>query len=433
MGRINAVREIWRPETKADAQAVLKELNEVLASPQFCNSKRYPALLRYVVEHTLAGRADNLKERTLGIEVFGRPATYDTSLDTVVRYTAGEIRKRLLLYYHDQGQDARIQIHLPAGSYVPEFICAQPEADELTTTGSGSLEPERAAPAELPRHNAGHSHTATAEPEPAVAAATTPMREQPTARPNSGWKLWVSLALLLMVICGALALKFNWTRHPDAVEQFWAPLAHEPGTTLVCLGGVVFEQDKYSGVITAGKDIDYPFVSMQIAASLPRVSQVLDREKRAYEIESAASTPITQMRDRPVVLLGAYNNEWTMRILNTLRYRFSPEPVESIFDSQTPNIQWSRDKSIPYSKADDYALVARFRDPSTDGFVVVLAGLGRNGSEAAAEFATSPHYMGMVRDRVGSDLENKNIEVVLKVNVFDGKTGAPSIVAVHTW
>jgi hypothetical protein len=425
---MNAVREIWRPETKADAQAVLKELNEVLGSPHFCNSKRYPALLRYVVEHTLAGQAENLKERTLGIEVFGRAATYDTSLDTVVRYTAGEIRKRLLLYYHDQGRSARIQIHLPAGSYVPEFVCTQSEADELTPA-SGSLETERALPTtESPRLPVGLPPTA--EPESPAAVVATAVGEGR----SSGWKIWAGFGLLLILICGGvLALRFNWAQRPDAVEQFWAPLAHEPGTTLVCLGGVVFEQDKYSGVITAGKDIDYPFVSMQIAASLPRVSQVLDQEKRAYEVESAASTPITQMRDRPVVLLGAYNNEWTMRILNPLRYRFSPEPVESIFDSQNPAIQWSRDKSIPYSKADDYALVARFRDPSTDGFVVVLAGLGRNGSEAAAEFATSPHYMAMVRDRVGSQLQNKNIEIVLKVNVFDGKTGAPSIVAVHTW
>src|ERR1700761_4312440 len=129
MGRINVAPEVWHPETKADREAVLMELREVLASPQFCNSKRYPALLRYVVEQTLAGQAENLKERTLGIEVFGRPATYDTSLDTVVRYTAGEIRKRLSLYYHEQGRDARIQIHLPAGSYVPEFICTTPETE----------------------------------------------------------------------------------------------------------------------------------------------------------------------------------------------------------------------------------------------------------------------------------------------------------------
>ena len=56
-----------------------------------------------------------------------------------------------------------------------------------------------------------------------------------------------------------------------------------------------------------------------------------------------------------------------------------------------------------------------FRDPSTDGLVMVLAGLGRNGSEAAAQFATSPHYMELLRERIGNDLRKKNVEVLLKV------------------
>jgi hypothetical protein len=429
MSRTNAVREAWHPETRSDNEAVLKELKEVLASPQFCNSKRYPALLRYVVEHTLAGQADNLKERTLGVEVFGRPAAYDTSLDTVVRYTAGEIRKRLLIYYHEQGRSARIQIHLPAGSYVPEFVCSDVEdAPEETAAFhpiTRAVEPpaqtREFAEAPLP-----------IEPPVAVPLSLSTQAKFPSQE-GFRWKLWLPIAVISVLLIAGIGWKLAVFHASNAVEDFWGPLAHEPGTTLVCLGGSVFEQNKYSGVVTAGKDIDYPFVSMQIAASLPRISHVLDAENREYEVQSAASTPITQMRDRPVVLLGGYNNEWSMRMLQPLRYQFSVEPVESLMDTQNPKNSWSRDKSIPYSKADDYALIARFRDPSTDGFVVVLAGLGRNGSEAAAQFATSPRYMAQVRDRIGGNLRKKNIEVVLKVNVFDGKTGAPSILAVHTW
>ena len=77
--------------------------------------------------------------------------------------------------------------------------------------------------------------------------------------------------------------------------------------------------------------------------------------------------------------------------------------------------------------------MARFRDTTTDGWVVVLAGVGRNGTEAAAQFATSSHYMQLLRDRLGSDISNRNMEAVLKVNVIDGKTGAPSILAVRAW
>ncbi len=99
-------------------------------------------------------------------------------------------------------------------------------------------------------------------------------------------------------------------------------------------------------------------------------------------------------------------------------------------------MHWERNANLPYSSADDYALIARFHDATTDNWVVVLAGVGRNGTEAAAQFATSPHYMQLLRDKVGVDFANKNVEARYRKaggGVIDGKTGAPSILAVHVW
>jgi hypothetical protein len=132
-------------------------------------------------------------------------------------------------------------------------------------------------------------------------------------------------------------------------------------------------------------------------------------------------------------LRGAFNNQWTLRLVEPLRFHFASEPAETIVDRMQPQVRWVRDASLPYSSADDYALVARYRDTTTDSWVVVLAGIGRNGTEAAAEFASSPHYMQMLRDQLGRDFSNRNIEAVLKVSVIDGKTAAPSILAVHSW
>ena len=63
-----------------------------------------------------------LKERTIGIEVFGRPTSYDPSDDATVRVKAGEVRKRLGLYYSDHGAHNPLRIELPSGAYVPDFM-----------------------------------------------------------------------------------------------------------------------------------------------------------------------------------------------------------------------------------------------------------------------------------------------------------------------
>ena len=70
-----------------------------MASPFLSHSKRFPIFLRFVVEQTLAENEENIKERTLGIEIFGRDASYDTAPDPIVRVTASEIRKRVAQYY----------------------------------------------------------------------------------------------------------------------------------------------------------------------------------------------------------------------------------------------------------------------------------------------------------------------------------------------
>src|SRR5712692_2564732 len=111
----------WTPSTKAEKEAVLQQLERLLENPYFHKSKRFPVFLRFVVKEALAGRAEGLKERTLGIEVFGKDPNYDTTEDPIVRVTAGEIRKRIAQYYQEPGHEREIKLLLPSGSYVPQF------------------------------------------------------------------------------------------------------------------------------------------------------------------------------------------------------------------------------------------------------------------------------------------------------------------------
>jgi hypothetical protein len=83
-------------------------------------------MLKYVVSAALEGHAGDLKERTLGVEVFGRDPDYDTNADPVVRFSASEVRKRIAQYYHDNEGSSSVQIELPLGSYVPDFVPRSP-------------------------------------------------------------------------------------------------------------------------------------------------------------------------------------------------------------------------------------------------------------------------------------------------------------------
>src|SRR5579863_185544 len=109
------------PVDGTQRDAVRDQLGRMLASPYFSHSKRFPNFLRFVVDHTLSGTADNIKERTLGIEIFGRDPDYDTASDPIVRVTAAEIRKRTAQYYQDPEHREELRITLPSGSYVPQF------------------------------------------------------------------------------------------------------------------------------------------------------------------------------------------------------------------------------------------------------------------------------------------------------------------------
>jgi hypothetical protein len=417
MSRISSTTDTWHPQTRLDRDAILRALEDVLASPHFSNSKRYPALLQYIVEKTLQGESDVLKERTLGVEVFDRSPSYDTNADTVVRYTAGEVRKRLSLYYYELEKKPTIQISLPAGSYVPEFIHTPESVPKL-----------------LP---------ALAEPEllqdslPALLSVPPHVLAPPVVAVHPSLRtLTVFSVALFFVIAGAAA--WIWRSHrsllPTPVASFWAPVLHDQPVVLVCTGGSVFAQNNFSGVMTAGKDNEYPFVSMQTASAIGRLSGLVEVSGSTTRLQAAASTPLSDLRERSVILLGGYNNQWTVRLLQPLRFHFTPgDPPAAIVDSEQPNVSWQRDHSLPYSSADDYAIVARFHNTLTDGWVVALAGEGRNGTEAAAQFVTSPRYMQLLQDRLGNDFTNHNIEVVLKVNVIDGRTGAPTILASHVW
>ena len=198
-----AIQEMEQSAPAAlDSSAVREQLARLLVHPLFANSKRYPALLAYTVEQTLLGNASELKERSIGIEVFGRSPNYDANADPVVRITAGEVRKRLSIYYYDAAHNGELVIELPIGSYVPVFRHQEAPAAEVQTPAMDS-EPARALP------------VTSASP-----AAAAPGRRR---------LRWIPIAGLAAVACAAgigIGLRIHPPppiEPPSNMDRFWEP------------------------------------------------------------------------------------------------------------------------------------------------------------------------------------------------------------------
>lgn len=396
--------ERWAPDSAADRELVLKELNAILSSYHFRGSKRYPALLKYVVDAALEGHAEDLKERTLGVEVFGRHPDYDTSSDPVVRFSASEVRKRIAQYYHENGKGATLQIELPLGSYVPEF-----QLRTLETDGD-----EMGIEAQVP--------------------ASIPVRAR-------GRRLLQGMVAGVVVL--ALAAGFaTWWFHkpaaplPSVSDRVWAPLLNSQRPVLIVLG-TGRPRPMESGAISFYNHMTGPFhhVSVATATALANVASVVRQHGGTYEIKEDTETSLTDLRSRPVVLIGATNNNWTMRLVAPLRFHFRPGPLAQIQDTNNlQNADWLIDFSKPYSSVgQDYAIVARYYDTTTEGPVLVVAGVGPYGTEAASAFVGSEQYLEQINKQVSPGWEGRNLEVVLKSEVIDGKAGPPVLASSAVW
>jgi len=396
----------WIPSTRTEKDAILQQLDRLLDNPHFHKSKRFPVFLRFVVAETLAGRADGLKERTLGIEVFGKDPTYDTTEDAIVRVTAGEIRKRIAQYYQEPGHDQEIRFVLPAGSYVPQFY-----------------PPESA--------NSPAQHIGISESHQISGGEVSSIRSS----------LWLyGISILALITIGV----FVWrSSRPATIDEFWAPFFKSPDPVLFC----VADQNQYSTIVLRdaanpknAKTLNDHMVAVIIddIAPLVNIAGMLNAHGRSFRVQGESVTSFSDLRQAPTVLIGAFDNGWTLRFTAPLRFHFANNAEMTQFwieDRQRPgNKEWLLDRvQQDAGTYKDYAIVVRSLDPNTGRFVVVVAGIARGGTIASGEFLVDPRHMEELAGAAPPDWSHKNMEVVLETQIIDGRSGPPRIKAVHVW
>lgn len=396
-------------------QTALAQLVRILDSPHFRTSKRSSLFLRFVVEHAIDNDLDCLKERTLGIEVFDRDPQYDTNQDPIVRSTAGEVRKRLAQYYLEPEHQGELRITMPTGSYLPEV-----HADPGT-------------PLQLP--NARHT-------------ASIPVRKL----------LWIAGSAILVVVA---AVTVRPAFQKTDLDRFWEPVISAPGPVLVCLA----QPKAYNFNAPTQRALDlwfqHPdekagppaliatvplseFVSMWDrytglgdAQTLSRVSSLFGEHRKPIQLRGGTSVSLADLRGNPSVLIGAFSNEWTLNLTGELRFYFVDDGngTASVQDRNNPGQNgWKVVNAWPHWKIqEDYAIVTRVVNPTTEQTVVVAAGITHYGTQAAGEFLTKPEYFAEALKHAPRDWSRKNLQVVISTKVLAGTVGPPIPVAVHSW
>lgn len=401
------------------AQAVHTQLERMLDNPHFRHSRRFPSFLRFVVEQTLAGETDALKERTIGSEVFGKDPDYDTALDPIVRVTAAEIRKRIAQYYQEPGHRNELQISLPSGSYVPQF--QWPRQGQQVALHPGSDSPLPLA--------AGRQTEGEDDLPPSSASIAKP-----------SWRIAAGVALLaILAVAGWMYLR----PRPSALERFWAPVLTSGEPVVVC-----FPLNHYNGI--ALRDAADPARQTQLQEDanvlifddlqpLVSITGLLTMHHQPYLLAGGDTITLTDLRRGPAIFIGAYDNEWTLRMTRGLRYRFGNDAEMTHFwieDTQSAaHARWGIDRGQQQSTNNyrDYAIVARFLDANTGKLVVVMAGIARGGTVAAGEFLTVPHNIELIKSRAPKNWEGQNMEFVLSTEIIDGRSSPPRVEAAYFW
>ena len=426
----------WLPQTESDRRAVREQLARIVASLPFSSSKRYPAFLNHVVEKWLLGETDRLKERVLGIEVFHRDPSYDTNSDPVVRIAAGEVRKRLAQYYYDPAHSREVHIELPAGSYIPQ-VWPRPDHFEAKPIPVFETVP-------------------VSKPEIAESAHENRKSTLIDSRPLSYWPLVACLifGVALGILASRLSRSFGSVSAavvPEnaAMQQFWQPIVASSGPVWLCIGQVYAPSlqlepngarsrfDTPDQLISSGQR-PFTFSNLANAATLARVAGVLQSQNKPYSIHGETDTSFSDLAASPSVLIGAYDNDWTIRLADQLRFRFEMNPSTKeqwISDQQNPG-QRIGDRVFGQSLSDTktvYALISRVRDQSTGQMVMAVAGVSSFGTTVAGDFVSGPACLDDFAKHAPQNWQRENLQVVVGADVVDGSIGPPRVISSYFW
>jgi hypothetical protein len=176
------------------------------------------------------------------------------------------------------------------------------------------------------------------------------------------------------------------------------------------------------------------------AIAMADIAALLKAHGTQFNIRAESTTSFADLQKSPSVLIGAFNNDWTIMFTRPLRFHFEvDEPITAtwIADRQHPEAKigclYLSPGTLVTDIKEDYAVVVRMYNTQTKQIVVVAADLTPYGIQSAGEFAINPASIAELARRAPADWSQKNMEILIKTDLIDGETGPAQIVASTFW
>jgi hypothetical protein len=368
----------------SDAARIREALGDILEGAHFRTSRQCQVFLTYVVERSLAGENDLLRERVIGTEVFGRSADYEPGEDPIVRVRAAEVRKRLAQYYQNCANNV-VRIEIPSGSYRAVF---QLHADHL----------------------------------PAL-----PIRKRDRIAP---WR-WAVVAGLA-IVATALAARGLRSATPSALDQFWAPALSSPKPILLYNATTtVFQSPNTPDSAQEFVPIHGQYTCIGDAFASVVLGSLFSRKGKLYQMRYGSDLTFGDLRYQPSILIGAFNNAWTLEMTNELRFVFEKHPT--IRDRSDNRLYAPADLKPDGRTTEDYAIVSRVFDSKSGELLIAAGGITQYGTRTAGEFLTSAPLMAALATKVPGNWPKKNLQVLLRTRIVEDTPGPPTIVKTYIW
>ncbi|SNS41619.1 hypothetical protein SAMN05421770_101878 [Granulicella rosea] len=452
-------------QSDIDLHELRQHLQEMVSGPAFKSSHRSAQFLTYIMEQAIARNFDSLKERVIGVELFGRSPSYNTGEDSIVRTTASDVRKRLLQHYGSNGTSSKFRLSLPLGSYILEIAHSSLDKSDLIE------EPASASPANSLITTVVEEHLTTvsrsdileSDRDAASVQGATVVKTQDSFR-------WVFLSLLFVAVIAVCVAGTTWYRFSRPISAaarapLWSALFDSAHPThlvtsdyaLVGLREITGksvsladyanrkylpesnqatpEELRYFTALLAGSstsDVDAPIIA--------RVSALAQQNQKAIDTRASRHITISDLRtDDNFIFLGSpSSNPWSSLFSNELDFQFVIDKAtqREIIQNVRPGPH-EPPAYVPTAlgggTGESYAIVALVQNLDQNGQVLIVGGANGEGTDAAGRLITDPLHLWSALKSCGMEQRSplRHFELVLRLSTLAGSPTHLDVVACH--